>query len=486
MKNTTRLLTLLIALLMLVTVFAACEEKKPPVYVETNDNDDTNEEDTENNKVYVPFDTLYELNVLTEISDWQTHIFDSEEAPAGTINAALFERNSFIEEVLNIDIIEHPTPHGDRDRITLQMDAGEYNYDLIFGMGNWWFYPLLTKGYLVDMGSIDEMDLTASCWDQNAVADLSVLNRNYAVTGDLHCAALDATSMLLMNREFLEDYSELPDPTELTLDGTWTYEEYYKMISAVSAENGDEVWDKEDTYGLTSTTAVYTNLVISCGQSFFAKNSNDIPQLSMGTSFQENFDKMLANVYNEHSFIKNTTNGENPEPYRYVFNNGHALFMGGLVGDLDHIDLMNSGLDAVSPVPFPKFTADQDRFYTPVNFQAELMMMPIGKDPATVGYIAQTICEESTEMLRQPYYEVILKVRRVADPRDPDVLDIIYGSRSYDLGQISEKGEIRVQFNSMCASGSSDIASFIQQYGNTASRLLRQMYADIKDKLGIE
>ncbi len=481
MKRSIRILTLCLGLLMLLTAFAACNNGngKNSDTTASNETKDPNS----NEKVYEKFDG-YVFNVMTEISDYQTHEFDSDEAPAGTVYSAIFERNAFIEQELDVKIVEHQVEHADRDTIIVRMDAGEREYDLVFGMGNWWFYTLLGKGYLTDMGTLDNMDLSASCWDQNSVSDLSVLHKNYAVTGDLHCAALDCTSMLLLNRELLAKYPDLQDPSDLVLNDTWTYEEYMTMVEMVTDDwNSDEVMDEKDQYGITTTTAFYTNLVISSGEQFFAKNSDDVPTLAMSTTLQQKFDKILTYAYNDFSFIRNTKQGENPEPYRKVFNDGRALFMGGIMGDLGHADLLASGLKEVSPIPFPKFDTEQDRYYTPVNFQAELMMMPVGKDTDTVGYITQIMCEESTGTIRKQYYEQILKSRRTSDPRDPEILDTIYESRSYDLGQISEKGDVRANFNNMCEKGNGTIASFIQMYGNTANRLIKELYNDLAEKL---
>ncbi len=483
MKKTIRILTLCIAILMLVSVFAACKKDKDNNGDETPGTQGNTPVDEKN---YRTFDG-YEFMVATEKSDYQTHEFDFDGESVGTVEAALFNRNSYIEEVLDITIVGTDIEQKDRDDIINKMRGGEFTYDLIFGMGQWWLYSLAPTGFLVDMGSLENMDLTAPCWDQNAVEDLSIYGVQYALTGDLHCGALDCTSMMLINRDMLANYSELPDPTDLVLSDTWTYETYFQMVKQASQQIvADDVMDEKDQFGMSTTTAYYTNLVVSSGEAFYAKDSEGTPKLAMGTSLVEKIDKILSYANPEYVLVKNS-NGQTggDEPYRKVFNEGRALFMGGIMGDLVHPALKESTLKEVSPIPFPKFDGQQTRYYATVNYQAMLMMMPTGRDTDAVGYITQVICEESTEMVRAEYYETILKARNTSDPRDSQVVDLIYNSRSYDLGTIwtYERFQLRTKFNDACTGGSIDIASFIATNKRDAEKFITKDFEAIKELL---
>ncbi len=480
MKKTIRILTLCIALLMLVSVFAACNKNKG------DDNSETKDE-TPSSDTYRTFNG-YEFVVATEISDYQTHEFDFDGESVGTVEAALFNRNAYIEEMLDIVITGVEIEQKDRDDIIIKLREGDCPYDLIFGMGQWWLYAMAPSDLLVDMASLSTMDLTAPCWDQNAVSDLSVYGVQYALTGDLHCGALDCTSMMLLNRDVLALYPELDDPTDYVLNDTWTYEVYFEMIKQASQQLvADDIMDEKDQFGISTTSAYYTNLVISSGEAFYAKNSDGMLEMAMGTSLVEKIDKILSYADPAYAFVKNSSGEKGgDEPYRKVFNEGRALFMGGIMGDLVHPALKDSAQDEVSPIPFPKYDLDQDRYYATVNFQAMLMMMPkTDRDFEDVGYITQTICEASTEMVRAEYYDIILKARSVVDEFDSEVVDVIYNSRSYDLGTIwtYERFQLRTKFNEACTGGSIDIASFIETNKRDAEKFIEKEFGLIKEKL---
>ncbi len=431
----------------------------------------------------------YEFRVLTEKSGWQHYAFDCAEYSGDPVDKALYTRNRTMESDYNIAILETNVETGTAaTEIKNDILSQTYTYDLMFSFANH-TYQLCAEGIYNDLNDIPELNLTASCWDQGSVRDLSVANRLFCVTGDIHFGAFDAVSILMYNRDMAEEL-KLDDARELALSGKWTMEELGKMIKAVAADldNDSEYLDPDDRFGISSTTAIWTNLMIGGGVSFFEKNKEDVPEYAGDSSkFSDVYSKMMSIVSSTSCYVPNGNVADDAskvkgDTYRDVFNSGHALFMGGLMADLDNVKARDSGIN-YSPMPLPKYDTDQTSYTSSVNFQGEVMYMPVGKDTVRTATITQALCERSTDTLRASYYEQCLKTQRVDESEDAELLDIIYDSRVYDIGLISLWGNIRATFNGELAGKylTAGLGSFNQMYGKSADNECKNFVKLIKE-----
>ena len=477
-----RILSMTFALLMVLSAIA-CKSKD-------NTNEVDNNSAASDTDVVYPDMGGYEFKVLTENCGFQHTAFDYDEYSGNVIDNALFTRNAIMEQDYNIVIAEKKQEIGTvNEAIRSDILTQTFSYDLMFSLANHTF-GLVAEGMFNDMTKVSELDLNASCWDQGAVRDLSVKNKLYCVTGDIHFGAFDMVSMFLYNYELANDLG-LEDARDLALSGEWTMQELKTMIanSESDVNSNGEYLDQSDRYGIASTTAMWTNLMIGGGASFFTKNEEDIPEFSAGKSrFSDVYGFMMSMVSQTNCYVPNIKNDADKEKvegdtYRDVFNNGNAVFMGGIVADLDDVRARDSGIK-YSPLPFPKYNKDQTAYASAVNFQVEVMYMPIGKDTEKVGVITQAFCERSTDTLRASYYEQCLKLQRVGEAQDAELLDLIYDTRVYDIGLISLWGDVRATFNGDLAGkySTTGLGYFVAAYGSGAQNECKQ-FVEKLDKL---
>ena len=440
---------------------ASCGEKTP-----SKPDDSESESGTVEEK---PDFGDYTFTVMTEDCPFQNTQFDCEEYTIAVIDSALYTRNRGLEETYHLRIVEKPVEIGTpNDLLKTDILGGVYTYDLVFGMANYSFNGI-TEGYYRDLNEVKSLDLSATCWDQNAGKDLSIKNRLFCTVGDLHCGGFDMVSVLLLNEDLWRSLDLEEDPRQLALSGDWTFEKMDTMVKGAAADlDGiDNELSLDDRYGVSSTTAIFTNLMVGAGQNFFTKNSEDIPEFSAGTdAFSNVYSSMLRMITKSDSYILNDQN----DTYRDSFNSGKALFMGGIICDLNNAKLRDSKIN-YSPLPLPKYSTMQTRYYSAVNFQAEVMYMPIGKDVDRTGKITQLICEASTGTLRSHYYEEVLKIQRVKDGVASSLVDLIYNTRCYDIGLICLWGNVRSVFNNTLAGSFSEtgLGYFAQVYGTSAT-----------------
>ena len=327
----------------------------------------------------------------------------------------------------------------------------ETSYDIVLNSFGAAAAATLT-GVYVDMNSIETMDLSNPWWDQNAVHDLSIGNRVYFTAGDINTFDNDGTFIMFFNKKVLEDNCPGVNLYDLVKTDQWTLDTMYELAKQVTHESsGDGILDEEDTWGLG--TEVYNVLLhlIASGVHLVEKNADDIPELSYNN---EKFYNVLTDVYKIYADEGNVmvaNGGKFDGKYSNVwestiiraFREQRELFyMGGMFNIVGFRDVENIGY-----LPVPKYTADQDRYYHFVSTgNASCMAIPAVSDNYDdLGLIIEALGAESKNYVTPVYYDKCLKGKDADTVEDEEMLDIIFGSRCFDLGAIYNWGGIYTQ-----------------------------------------
>lgn len=86
-------------------------------------------------------------------------------------------------------------------------------------------------------------------------------------------------------------------------------------------------------------------------------------------------------------------------------------------------------------VPLPKYSAEQDRYYTTVQSGMHMYCIPIDvKNPEEVGILTEALAAESYRVLQPAYFEVVLKSRYAKDAPSSMMVDLMYDSVTFDFG----------------------------------------------------
>ena len=86
-------------------------------------------------------------------------------------------------------------------------------------------------------------------------------------------------------------------------------------------------------------------------------------------------------------------------------------------------------------VPYPLFDDTQAEYYSRVEAGARIGMIPItNKHPEYAGALLEAMASYGYQNLIPEYYEVALKRRTSRDSESSEMLDLIFATRRYDLG----------------------------------------------------
>lgn len=459
-----KLLVCLLVLFLLVPLMTACndsDDSNSTTDTENKPNGDTSTSDTSEFVQKTPVKDMEGREFRVLCWDWSAgsnsilgytgEILYEEEKPSSVDDAKKWVVDQ-VEEMYNCTITGDKVSDYNNTVVTQvknQTLAGdeETDYHIVFdSIRN--LASLALEGYVLDLNAIDTIDLSASWWDQNAVEDLSINGQVFFTCGDINTYDDQGTWCMLFNKELKETYIPDVDLYGLAKSGKWTWDKFNEIITGTKItndSNGDGALDEKDTWAFgTEKYNMYVHLV-SAGEKMAKKNSDDIPYLTLSEETEKTYDifgKVLELYLDNNTVLvadndvyaaKFATSNCWEETVHKAFVEGRELFyMCGLI----HAASFRVMEDEFGILPIPKFYDTQDRYYHTVSVgNASAMCIPNGvQDVDDIGTVISAIAELSEHKLTPAYYDVQLKYRDTRDDDSAEMLDLIFSTRTFDLG----------------------------------------------------
>lgn len=149
--------------------------------------------------------------------------FTAEEYTGEPINDARYTRNLAIEQKYDVKINVFPAAStGDgtgTNAVKQSVTTGDYAYDLTM-LAGYSTCKLAADNILLDLNTVEYIDLEKPWWDQRANSDLTVAGKLFYTTGDISTADNEATYCVLYNKNMAEDLQLNINPYDMVRDGT--------------------------------------------------------------------------------------------------------------------------------------------------------------------------------------------------------------------------------------------------------------------------
>lgn len=490
-KNSNKILALLIILSMLFTlILTACgnntdnsgNDKLPGENVNA-DGDGEGEDAEPEAKEYKADAEVFdwggkEFKVLVNLNDtgeWRDVDFTAVEQNGDPINDSVYLKNITIEDMFNIKIIPvNIDPGSHVSNIRKAVKAGDNAYDLTFN-ATFDSATLAQEGILYDLHSVSNIDLSQPWWDQNAVKDLSIMNKLYYVTGDIGTMYKKSVGIILFNKQMMQDYA-LGNPYLLVEEKKWTMDKFLEMCTAVSQDlNSDGKWDDNDKYGILGYCDVIAIGLIGGGVKFATKNTDDIPEITfMNEKTVSIFEKFTGILYKQELFWSWSKVGSNNERSRVMFANNQGLFNWNEFHSIPNLREMETDFGIL---PMPLYDEKQERYYHSVNpHVAQMMAIPTSNpDIEKTGAIAQHLGAISKNILTPAYYDISLKGKYARDEESIMTMDLIFNTMTYDPGYMNNWGTLAQFTLTMVDAYKSDLVSQYEKLESKAQGALEKM-----------
>ena len=367
--------------------------------------------------------------------------YDIEEMNGEVLNDAIYTRNCIIEEMYNIKFEAVHCDDSVESFVNKLVKAGLDEYDACA--------PRLmnaakfaAKGQCVNVLETD-LSLDAPWWDQNIVNDTSIGGAAYFVAGDIFIKHYDGIDMFMFNKKLLSDFG-LESPYNLVNNNQWTMDKFNEMVKADGITfdlDGDGKFTRNDRYGFVTQVDYLPSMIVACGEKIITKDKDDMPVFTGATEKVSNILDRMLDIYIDDTYCMHRNaygkeNGGGQLVQFWVFPEGRGLFYWGFPRYMD-LGLRDME-DDFGILPIPKWDSSQTRYYAMLNnWHSYTYMIPITvQDVEKSSQIMDAMAYHGRKLIKPAYYDVCLQRKYTRDEESSAMLDIIFSSTCYELGEV--------------------------------------------------
>lgn len=405
--------------------------------------------------------------------------FTADENSSLPLDIAQYKRKELVEFNYNVEIVEdvktaYSSGNGPGFKslyTAATSGTADYNVGLIAGYD---VSVLGYSGYLYDMNSIPDIDLSKSWWDQKANEALTIKNLVFFTAGDFTLADNDAAYVIMFNKKMLNDYN-LQNPYDMVYNNEWTLENFGKLCKTVTEDvNNDGVMDENDRYGLLVWVDSLLGMVNASGQRCCVIENDKVVLSLYNETTLDAVDRFLSIALDkqyalQYQAIHNTTAFE-----EQLWSGEHGLFWTTYMGNVPRFREMESDFGLL---PYPKLTAAQDSYYSTVTpFNSQFVCVPIvQEDIVLTGIITEALAYYGQKDVLPAYYDVNLKGMVSRDEESSYMLDIIFDNLVYDIGYLYQVGPYNKNFNYMVSRAQTNFTSVYDSLKPAAEAQLKSI-----------
>ncbi len=422
----------------------------------------------------------YTFRILDRGGGWVTQDVYAEELTGEVINDAIYNRNTTLEETLNIVITESRVDVP-ANILKQSVTAGTDDYDTATDGFNT-LSPLTTQNMLIDFRNVSTIHADAAYWDPMIYEDCSIMGKSFFMTGDISIMDNMGTWCMLFNKDMIVD-NDLENPYTLVDEGKWTLDKMDEMASVVLNDaDGDGKWTAADTYGFV--TEGYNNMALwsSTGFRVMETGEDGLPAYVYNNELAlDALVKVLeiqyapyTNLGSKSTVMQGGLAAENSRERQFA--DGRALFY--YAGMTNITSLRDYDTD-FGIIPSPKYSEEQSQYSSNYSYSnMTVYVIPTtSPDVDRIGDIMDAMANMSVYTLTPAYYDQTLIGKSTRDEESEPMIDLILRTRNFDLGIVFGTGGIRDLICSIKDPGK--VTSSLATKESAAKTALEKFIADI-------
>ena len=384
---------------------------------------------------YIGIEDMNGYNFRILVRNGESWVSDQvvEEETGDIINDAIYRRNETVKSIFNVDITAIESSDSSAGDALNTILAGDDAYDIILPHARTAFSYALQKA-TVNFHDVGTIHLDKEWWAQDIIESCSINNHLYVLDGDFSTKRLYYAYTLFFNKNIFDELG-LDYPYKMVQDGTWTFDEFAKLVKQGAKDlNGDGlVKEADDRFGYYAIDWYGPfSVMYSGGIRFYTKDTKGIPRLTLNSPKTT---KIFSSFFNltESEDVYMRIEGTNI-PSSDIFRDGRAMFADKSLGDAKGLRDMT---DEFGIVPFPKFEKN-DKYAALIGGGSSLLIMPVTvEDYNKTGKIIEALCALGSRDVIPAFYDVSLKTKFARDYESEEMMDIIKENLVYDLGYLA-------------------------------------------------
>lgn len=346
------------------------------------------------------------------------------------LNDALYNRNTSVEERLNVKIGYNDVASDSyNSTVSKSVNAGDCDFDITAGYA-YYITPLAATGNFLNWMNVDYIDFNMPWWDDSLLNELVIDGKLHFISGDASLALVKNIWCELFNKKVADDYG-LGDFYDMVVAGTWTLDEYITACHTVYTDlNGNGECDEQDCYGVASVSFDYFFPALDIP--ITTMNGDGLPELTLYgdklvTSYNKLYELMTSGAcYSMKAIVADRTIEGT------MFKEDRLLMIPSVLWEVEQYRNMNTDFGVL---PIPKYDEAQENYITIPHDCYSLFSIPVtAAETDYIGATLEAMAAESYRTVTPAYLEVALKEKYTRDIQSQQILDIIFEHISFNFG----------------------------------------------------
>ena len=399
------------------------------------------------------------------------------------MNDAVYERNMFLEEKYNIKIVAAEDTTGNvKKAVQTNVLANDATYDIYMPTTEHSF-ALAMEGLFYEIDNIPYVDIDKPWWMGETLANLSILNDNYFLLGDIAFSNFIASSSITFNQVMATE-NNVPDMYQLVRDGKWTIEKMHEICVQVTRDlDGDGDIDNSDQWGSSLSNFVWQPIYFGSGYNFIEKDADDVPYLVWDNERNMAIiERMTAFLNDGNGVLVSQQHSDWKVDNRKNFMESRSLFR---VEQLYGLAQIKEAEFEYGILPAPKYDEEQEFYYSYVHpKQSQAICIPITNTRLELtGAILDDAAYQSYQTIRPAYYDVTLQGKLARNEDTLEMLDIMLAHLNPDLSvaMVGAGLTIDTDMRTIYTNDLDQFASLIKASAKANSIILEETVQKIKD-----
>ena len=345
-------------------------------------------------------------------------------------------------------------------KVKTSVTSGDDSYDIVLdGISNTVVYS--ANGYLYELSTFPNLDITAPWWNKKIMSDMSIFDKYYVGINDMTIQAYYSAGIVYFNKNMAQEY-DIEDPYELVRSGKWTFDKLCELCRNVSKDlDGDGQLTEKDQYGITYNNFAWQILYYGINEPFIKKDND-------GELY---FDSKLGGNYR----IDVCTS---------AFNEGRAMFW--LEAMYGVPQLRDMGND-FGILPTPKYDEKQESYTSFIHtLHGSSMSIPVTVPENrldVVGRIVEDMAYESSKLVKPAFIETTIKGKYARDTESADMIDIVMNGISTDYTLLLNTYGLSIDgdMRKFMDKGSTEVTSLFAEKADKWTSILEKYCDNFRD-----
>ena len=437
---------IILALIMLVPLAVACNsDDEITTTTEIIDNDkftskNTVKKDWEGETVLVAA-TSWSKNPSYPWSTMELVVKEGETSGWGEqIDKAVLERTAYIKKTYGVDVVWFwASRYYTHDVLKNAILAGnDPDYDLAMPRA-FRAQTIVANGSVYDMANRPYINFKNSYYNQDSIKTYTAKGHTFFITGDFSTLDKETAFVIYFNKSLLGGEEAVNELYQLVRDGKWTWDKLVTYASAAYKDNGNNIHDDADTYGLSTTSLNRFYEYFGVKQAGVDESTGEW-EITLNDPKKNDIVEAIIEA-NYSNWTRSAWGGGWGNNSGNAFCKNLVLFYNETVQTIKYLS-ENMDRNNIGIIPFPMLNEEQGRYYAPCTAQQPtLICVPkTTSDRNMSDYFVDVLAWTGKEHVVEAYYEE--KSQRLGAEEMDIMKNYIVPNISYDAGNGNGWGSV--------------------------------------------